>query len=79
MSAPKKIRKALISVFHKDGLEPIVRALHNHGVGILSTGGTRKFVEDLGIPVEAVEDLTAYPSILGGRKNSSSKGFRWNP
>ena len=67
MSAPKKIRKALISVFHKDGLEPIVRALHDHGVGILSTGGTRKFVEDLGIPVEAVEELTDYPSILGGR------------
>lgn len=63
----KKIRKALISVFDKTGLEPIVQKLHDLGVEILSTGGTREFIENLGIPVNAVEDLTAYPSILGGR------------
>lgn len=63
----KKIANALISVFDKEGLEPIVRALNNNGVTIYSTGGTQRFIEGLGISVERVEDLTSYPSILGGR------------
>ncbi|MCG8339958.1 MAG: bifunctional phosphoribosylaminoimidazolecarboxamide formyltransferase/IMP cyclohydrolase, partial [Cytophagales bacterium] len=63
----KKIRSALISVFYKDKLEPIVELLAKHDVQIFSTGGTQKFIEDLGVPVTAVEDLTSYPSILGGR------------
>jgi phosphoribosylaminoimidazolecarboxamide formyltransferase / IMP cyclohydrolase len=61
------IKSALISVFYKDGLAPIVELLHKHGVTIYSTGGTQKFIEDLHIPVVAVEDLTTYPSIFGGR------------
>ena len=67
MPSPLPIRSALISVFHKDGLEPIVRELHQHGTQLYSTGGTEAFIRDLGIPVTAVEDLTEYPSILGGR------------
>ena len=63
----KKIKSALISVFYKDGLEPIVKALHEQGVTIYSTGGTYKFILDLGIEPVAVESLTGYPSILGGR------------
>jgi phosphoribosylaminoimidazolecarboxamide formyltransferase/IMP cyclohydrolase len=63
----KKITSALISVFYKDGLEPLVRELHNQGVTIYSTGGTQNFIENLGIEVVPVEDLTSYPSILGGR------------
>ncbi|MEN8136829.1 MAG: bifunctional phosphoribosylaminoimidazolecarboxamide formyltransferase/IMP cyclohydrolase [Bacteroidota bacterium] len=63
----KKAKGALISVFHKDGLEPIVRKLHENNVTIYSTGGTQKFINDLGIDVVPVEDLTSYPSILGGR------------
>lgn len=63
----KKIANALISVYDKEGIEPIVRSLQNNGVTIYSTGGTQRFIEDLGIPVERVEDLTSYPSILGGR------------
>lgn len=63
----KKIKNALISVFHKDKLEPIIQQLNELGVIIYSTGGTQKFVEDLGVPVTAVESLTSYPSILGGR------------
>lgn len=63
----KKIQSALISVFHKDGLAPIVEELHKNGVVIYSTGGTQSFIEKLNIPVEKVEDLTSYPSILGGR------------
>ena len=63
----KKIQSALISVFYKDGLESIVRLLAEAGIVIYSTGGTRKFIEDLGIRVMPVEDLTTYPSILGGR------------
>ncbi len=62
-----KIKSALISVFYKDGLEPIVKTLHELGVTIYSTGGTQAFVEKLGIPVVPVESLTTYPSILGGR------------
>jgi phosphoribosylaminoimidazolecarboxamide formyltransferase/IMP cyclohydrolase len=63
----KKIRSALISVFYKEGLDDIVRMLHNLKVKIYSTGGTFSFLKDLGIPAEKVEDLTTYPSILGGR------------
>ena len=63
----KKIKSALISVFYKDGLEDIVRALDKQGVTIYSTGGTYKFIHDLGIEPVAVESLTGYPSILGGR------------
>ena len=67
MSENKKIKTALISVFYKDGLEEILSLLHNDGVKFLSTGGTRSFIESLGYECEAVEDLTGYPSILGGR------------
>lgn len=67
MSTSKKIKSALISVFDKTGLEPIVKQLHKNNVTIYSTGGTQSFVESFGIPVERVEDLTSYPSILGGR------------
>ena len=63
----KKIRSALISVFYKDGLEPLVQKLQQLGVTIYSTGGTQNFIEDIGIKVTPVEDLTTYPSILGGR------------
>ncbi|MEN7548468.1 bifunctional phosphoribosylaminoimidazolecarboxamide formyltransferase/IMP cyclohydrolase [Rapidithrix thailandica] len=63
----KKINSALISVYYKDNLEPIVKLLNEHGVKIYSTGGTQAFIEQLGAPVTAVEDETSYPSILGGR------------
>src|SRR6187431_2403282 len=63
----KKIQSALISVFYKDGLEPIVTLLSELGITIYSTGGTQTFIEKLGIKVVPVEDLTTYPSILGGR------------
>jgi phosphoribosylaminoimidazolecarboxamide formyltransferase/IMP cyclohydrolase len=63
----KKIQSALISVFYKDGLEPVVQQLHQLGITIYSTGGTQGFIEKLGIPVVPVENLTTYPSILGGR------------
>src|SRR5436190_20355903 len=63
----KKILTALISVFYKDGLQPIVKLLSDLGVTIYSTGGTQKYIEDLRIPVIPVENLTSYPSILGGR------------
>jgi phosphoribosylaminoimidazolecarboxamide formyltransferase / IMP cyclohydrolase len=63
----KKIKSALISVFYKDGLENIIKLLHQHGVIIYSTGGTQKFIEDLQVPCVPVENLTTYPSILGGR------------
>ena len=62
-----KIKSALISVFNKSGLEPIIKELDNQGVIIYSTGGTQKFINDLGVKVIRVEDLTSYPSILGGR------------
>ncbi len=67
MDGNKKIKAALISVFDKEGLEPIIRELDKNNVTIYSTGGTQKFIEDLGVKVEKVEDLTSYPSILGGR------------
>jgi phosphoribosylaminoimidazolecarboxamide formyltransferase/IMP cyclohydrolase len=63
----KKIQSALISVFYKDGLEPIVRQLHKLGVQLISTGGTKTFIENLGLPCTGAEELTGYPSILGGR------------
>jgi phosphoribosylaminoimidazolecarboxamide formyltransferase/IMP cyclohydrolase len=65
--ASRQIKTALISVFSKDGLEPIIRELDQLGVRIYSTGGTQKYIEGLGVAVEAVEDLTSYPSILDGR------------
>lgn len=67
MNTSKKIASALISVFDKTGLEPIVHALHQNNVTIYSTGGTETFIKNLGIPVVAVEDITAFPEILGGR------------
>jgi phosphoribosylaminoimidazolecarboxamide formyltransferase/IMP cyclohydrolase len=63
----KQIKKALVSVYHKDNLDVIVRKLHEDGVEFISTGGTRTFIESLDIPCQAVEELTSYPSILGGR------------
>lgn len=63
----KKIKSVLISVFNKDGLEPIVRLLNKNGVTIYSTGGTEKYIKELGIDVVPVEGVTEYPSILGGR------------
>lgn len=63
----KNIKNALISVFHKEGLEPIVKQLVKHGVNIYSTGGTQTYLEKLGATVLPVEELTSYPSILGGR------------
>jgi len=63
----KKINSALISVYHKDNLEGIVKTLHQNDVQLISTGGTQTFIEELGIPVTAVESLTEYPSIFGGR------------
>ncbi|WP_432711630.1 bifunctional phosphoribosylaminoimidazolecarboxamide formyltransferase/IMP cyclohydrolase [Pedobacter sp.] len=67
MSQSIKIKNALISVYYKDGLEPLVRLLAAQGVQLFSTGGTEQFIKDLNLPVTAVEDLTGYPSILGGR------------
>ncbi len=67
MSETKKIKTALISVYHKDGLEEILAKLHAAGVKFLSTGGTQHFIETLGYPCQKVEDVTSYPSILGGR------------
>ncbi|MDR2087540.1 MAG: bifunctional phosphoribosylaminoimidazolecarboxamide formyltransferase/IMP cyclohydrolase [Dysgonamonadaceae bacterium] len=67
MSTSKKIKNALISVFHKDGLDEILTKLHNDGVEFYSTGGTQTFIESLGLPCRSVESLTGYPSILGGR------------
>ena len=63
----RKISSALISVFNKDGIEEIVTKLHNQNIKIISTGGTKSFIENLGIPVTSVESITDYPSILGGR------------
>ncbi len=67
MSKEKAIKTALISVYHKDNLDEICKKLDKLNVRILSTGGTKSFIEGLGIKVDAVEDLTSYPSILGGR------------
>lgn len=67
MSENKKIKTALVSVFHKDGLDEILKKLHSEGVNFVSTGGTQSFIESLGLPCLSVESLTGYPSILGGR------------
>jgi len=67
MSGTKQIKTALISVYHKDGLEAILAKLNAEGVKLLSTGGTQKFIESKGYPCKKVEDITTYPSILGGR------------
>jgi phosphoribosylaminoimidazolecarboxamide formyltransferase/IMP cyclohydrolase len=67
MGETKKIKSALISVFSKNGLEPIIRQLHSNDVTLYSTGGTQKFIEELLIPVTPVESLTQFPEILGGR------------
>ena len=67
MAETKKIKTALVSVFHKDGLNELLTKLNAEGVQFLSTGGTQQFIESLGFPCEAVENLTGYPSILGGR------------
>src|SRR6202012_1981990 len=67
MSNPVQIKNALISVYYKDNLEPIIYELNRLGVKIYSTGGTETFIRNLGVAVIPVEDLTSYPSILGGR------------
>ena len=67
MAGTKKIKTALISVFHKDGLDELLRKLNEEGVKFLSTGGTQAFIEKLGYECQAVESVTSYPSILGGR------------
>ena len=67
MEEYKKIKRALVSVYYKEGLDKILNKLHSEGVQLVSTGGTQKFIESLGLPCEAVESLTGYPSILGGR------------
>ena len=67
MADKKRIKTALISVFHKDGLEELLKKLNDEGVKFLSTGGTQTFIESLGYACEKVENVTTYPSILGGR------------
>lgn len=67
MSLEKKIKTALVSVYHKDGLDEIIKKLNSLGVRLISTGGTKSFIESLGVACDAVEDTTGYPSILGGR------------
>lgn len=67
MAETKRIKTALISVFHKDGLDELLAKLNSENVKFLSTGGTQKFIESLGYECQAVEDVTSYPSILGGR------------
>ncbi|MBN2524227.1 MAG: bifunctional phosphoribosylaminoimidazolecarboxamide formyltransferase/IMP cyclohydrolase [Bacteroidales bacterium] len=67
MNTTKKIKTALISVYHKDGIDEICAKLNELGIDIISTGGTKSFIEELDVPVKSVEELTSYPSILGGR------------
>lgn len=67
MATTRKIKTALVSVYHKEGLDTLLHALHQEGVEFLSTGGTQQFIESLDLPCRKVEDLTSYPSILGGR------------
>lgn len=74
MSNQKKIKSALVSVFHKDGLDEIIKTLNSLGVKIYSTGGTQTFIESLGVPCTAVESITGYPSILGGRVKTLHPG-----
>ncbi len=74
MSNSKRIKSALISVYHKDGLDEIIKTLNSLNVKLYSTGGTQTFIESLGIPVTAVESITGYPSILGGRVKTLHPG-----
>lgn len=67
MSGTKEIKTALVSVYHKDGLEDVLAKLNEKGVKFLSTGGTHSFIEELGYKCQKVEEITSYPSILGGR------------
>jgi phosphoribosylaminoimidazolecarboxamide formyltransferase/IMP cyclohydrolase len=67
MAETKQLKTALISVFHKDGLEELLAKLNSEGVKFLSTGGTQEFIESLGYACQKVEEVTTYPSILGGR------------
>lgn len=67
MAGVKQIKTALVSVFHKNGLEALLAKLHSEGVKFLSTGGTQRFIESLGYECQTVESVTSYPSILGGR------------
>ena len=67
MAGTKKIKTALVSVFHKDGLDELLAKLNAEGVKFLSTGGTQSFIESLGYECQTVESVTTYPSILGGR------------
>ena len=67
MAGTKKIKTALVSVFHKDGLDELLKKLNAEGVKFLSTGGTQAFIESLGFECQALESVTSYPSILGGR------------
>lgn len=67
MAVTKKIKTALVSVYHKDGLDELLKKLNDEGVKFLSTGGTQTFIESLGYECQKVEDVTTYPSILGGR------------
>ena len=67
MAVSKKIKTALVSVYHKDGLDELLKKLNEEGVKFLSTGGTQTFIESLGYECQKVEDVTTYPSILGGR------------
>ena len=67
MNSTRKITSALISVFDKEGLAPIIKELDKQGVTLYSTGGTEQFIREMDIAVVAVEDITSYPSILGGR------------
>ena len=67
MAGKKNIKTALVSVFHQDGLDELLAKLNSEGVKFLSTGGTQKFIESLGYECQKVEDVTTYPSILGGR------------
>jgi phosphoribosylaminoimidazolecarboxamide formyltransferase/IMP cyclohydrolase len=67
MTASKRVKRALISVYHKEGLDEVLKKLHEEGVQLLSTGGTQVFIESLGLPCLRVEEATGYPSILGGR------------
>ena len=75
MAATKRMKRALVSVFHKDGLDEILKKLHSEGVSFVSTGGTQSFIESLGLPCDAVEDLSVY----FGRscEDASSEGIRW--
>lgn len=74
MADLKRITSALISVYHKDGLDEIILKLHSEGVKLISTGGTQRFIESLGVPCRPVEELTGYPSILGGRVKTLHPG-----